>query len=106
MFVQKRTPPGLMVAGIGENERAAYLSGHRVRLIKIAIYGLSGFGAALAGIVQSSQVHTSAAVYGEFGTELDVIAAVVLGATGLMDGNGSIGRTLICVLFLGVINTA
>ena len=104
MFTQKRTPLGLMVAGIGENERTAYLSGHRVRLTKIAIYGLSGFGAALAGIVQSSQVHTSAAVYGEFGTELDVIAAVVLGGTSLMGGNGSIARTLIGVLFLGVIN--
>ena len=104
MFVQKRTPIGLIVAGIGENERAAYLSGHRVRLTKIAIYGLSGMGAALAGIVQSSQVHTAAAVYGEFGTELDVIAAIVLGGTSLMGGNGSIGRTLIGVIFLGVIN--
>jgi ribose/xylose/arabinose/galactoside ABC-type transport system permease subunit len=104
MFVQKRTPLGLLVAGIGENERAAYLSGHRVRPIKIAIYGLSGFGAALAGIIQTSQVHTSAATYGEFGTELDVIAAVVLGGTSLMGGNGSIARTLTGVLFLGVIN--
>jgi ribose/xylose/arabinose/galactoside ABC-type transport system permease subunit len=60
---------------------------------KIEIYGLSGFGAALAGLVQSSQVHTSAAVYGEFGTELDVIAAIVLGGTSLMG-----------VVFLGVIN--
>ena len=95
---------GLLVAGIGENERAAYLSGHRVRLIKILLYGLSGLGAAIAGIIQSSQVHTAAATYGEFGTELDVIAAVVLGGTSLMGGNGSIMRTLAGVLFLGVIN--
>ena len=103
-LVQKRTPLGLLVAGIGENERAAYLSGHRVRLIKILLYGLSGLGAAIAGIIQSSQVHTAAATYGEFGTELDVIAAVVLGGTSLMGGNGSIMRTLAGVLFLGVIN--
>ena len=43
-------------------------------------------------------------MYGEFGTELDVIAAIVLGGTSLMGGNGSIGRTLIGVIFLGVIN--
>ena len=104
MFVQKSTPLGLIIAGIGENERAAYLSGLRVRLVKIAVYGLSGFGAALAGIVQSSQVHTAAAVYGEFGTELDVIAAIVLGGTSLMGGNGSIASTLMGVIFLGVIN--
>jgi ribose transport system permease protein len=39
------------VASIGENERAAYLSGHRVAVTKTFVYGLSGFGAALAGII-------------------------------------------------------
>jgi ribose/xylose/arabinose/galactoside ABC-type transport system permease subunit len=104
ILVQNRTVLGLLVAAIGENERAAYLSGHRVRITKTALYALSGLGAALAGIIQSSQVHTAAATYGEFGTELDVIAAVVLGGTSLMGGSGTIARTLIGVLFLGVIN--
>jgi ribose/xylose/arabinose/galactoside ABC-type transport system permease subunit len=104
ILIQNRTVLGLLVAAIGENERAAYLSGHRVRLTKTALYGLSGLGAALAGIIQASQVHTAAATYGEFGTELDVISAVVLGGTSLMGGSGSIARTLMGVLFLGVIN--
>lgn len=60
--------------------------------------------AALAGIIQSSQVHTGSATYGEFGTELDVIAAVVLGGTSLMGGKGSVARTVLGVLFLGVMN--
>ncbi len=104
IFVQSRTALGLQVPAIGENERAAFLSGLGVRPIKMSLYALSGFGAALAGIIQSSQVHTAAATYGEFGTELDVIAAVVLGGTSLMGGNGSIGKTLLGILFLGVIN--
>lgn len=104
MLVQSWTALGLQVPAIGENERAAFLSGLRVRPIKMSLYALSGFGAALAGIIQSSQVHTAAATYGEFGTELDVIAAVVLGGTSLMGGNGSIGKTLLGILFLGVIN--
>ncbi len=104
IFIQYRTALGLLVAAIGENERASYLSGHPVRIIKTALYSLSGLGAALAGIIQSSQVHTAAATYGEFGTELDVIASVVLGGTSLMGGSGSIARTLMGVLFLGVIN--
>jgi ribose/xylose/arabinose/galactoside ABC-type transport system permease subunit len=37
-------------------------------------------------------------------TELDVIAAVVLGGTSIMGGNGSIAKTMLGVLFLGVIN--
>lgn len=105
MVLQRMTPFGLLVASIGENERAAYLSGHRVAITKTLVYGLSGFGAALAGIVQSSQVHTALATYGPFGTELDVIAAVVLGGTSIMGGNGSIAKTLLGVLFLGVLNS-
>lgn len=104
IFVQHAMPLGLQVAAIGENERAARLSGHRTRRTKTAVYGLCGVGAALAGIVQASQVHTAAATYGEFGTELDVIAAVVLGGTSLTGGRGSVARTVMGVLFLGVMN--
>jgi ribose/xylose/arabinose/galactoside ABC-type transport system permease subunit len=104
IFVQRRTPLGLLVAAIGDNERAAYLSGHRVRATKTLVYAISGFGAALAGIIQSSQVHTALATYGPFGTELDVIAAVVVGGTSIMGGHGSVARTLLGVFFLGVVN--
>lgn len=104
VFIQRRTALGLLVAAIGDNERAAYLSGHRTRTTKTLVYMISGFGAALAGIIQSSQVHTALATYGPFGTELDVIAAVVLGGTSIMGGNGSVARTLVGVLFLGIVN--
>lgn len=104
LFVQKMTPLGLRVAAIGENERAAYLSGHGTRLTKTALYGICGMCAALAGIIQTSQVHTAAATYGEFGTELDVVAAIVVGGTRLTGGKGSIARTVLGVLFLGVLN--
>ncbi|MBV9432169.1 MAG: ABC transporter permease [Hyphomicrobiales bacterium] len=104
IFIQRRTPLGLLVAAIGDNERAAYLSGHCTRATKTLVYVISGLGAALAGIIQSSQVHTALATYGPFGTELDVIAAVVLGGTSITGGNGSVARTLLGVFFLGVVN--
>ena len=104
IFIQRRTPLGLLVAAIGDNERAAYLSGHKTCTTKTLIYGISGFGAALAGIIQSSQVHTALATYGPFGTELDVIAAVVVGGTSIMGGNGSVARTTLGVLFLGIVS--
>lgn len=104
IIVQRATPLGLLVAAIGNNERAAYLSGHSTWITKVLVYTISGTGAALAGIIQSSQVHTALATYGPFGTELDVIAAVVLGGTSVMGGNGSIARTLLGIFFLGVIN--
>ncbi|MDP1702414.1 MAG: ABC transporter permease [Aestuariivirga sp.] len=104
IMVQRATPLGVLVAAIGNNERAAYLSGHSTWATKVLVYTISGTGAALAGIIQSSQVHTALATYGPFGTELDVIAAVVLGGTSIMGGNGSIARTVLGVFFLGVIS--
>ena len=104
LFAQKRTPLGLVVSALGDNERAAWLSGHRTRLTTMWLYGLCGLCAALAGIIQASQVHTGSATYGEFGTELDVIAAVVLGGTQLTGGKGSVARTVLGVLFLGTLN--
>ena len=104
IFIQRRTPLGILVVAIGDNERAARLSGHRTRITKTIVYAISGFGAALAGIIQSSQVHTALATYGPFGTELDVIAAVVLGGTSILGGNGSVARTVLGVLFLGIVN--
>ncbi|WP_068311058.1 ABC transporter permease [Polycladidibacter hongkongensis] len=104
VFVQRKTVFGLLVSNVGDNERAAFLSGRATRRIKMATYAICGMGAALAGIIQASQVHTASATFGEFGTELDVIAAVVLGGTSMMGGKGSILRTVMGVLFLGVLN--
>lgn len=106
VFVQRRSALGLRVAAIGDNERVAWLSGHRTRLTTLSLYGLSGLCAALAGVIQASQVHTGSATYGEFGIELDVIAAVVLGGTRLSGGRGSVARTVLGVLFLGALNNA
>lgn len=104
VFVQRRTPLGLRIAAIGDNETAAFLSGHDTRRTKLALYVLSSLCAALAGVVLASQVHTGSATYGEFGIELDVIAAVALGGTRLTGGTGSVARTLAGVMFLGVLN--
>jgi ribose/xylose/arabinose/galactoside ABC-type transport system permease subunit len=105
VLLQSRTTFGLQVAAVGDNERAAYLSDRSVRLVKLATYVICGSTAALAGVIQSSQVYTASANFGEFGTELDVIAAVVLGETSLQGGKGSVLRTVIGVLFLGVISS-
>lgn len=103
-WIQKRTSFGLLVSSIGDNARAVSLSGRSVAGTVCLVYLLSGVGAAIAGMLLSSQVHTASATYGEFGTELDVIAAVVLGGASLMGGKGSVLRTVFGVLLLGVIN--
>ena len=105
IIVQRATPLGRACCS-NRQQRTRSLSqwAPHLRSQKTLVYTISGLGAALAGIIQSSQVHTALATYGPFGTELDVIAAVVLGGTSIMGGNGSMARTLLGVFFLGVIN--
>ena len=103
-LVQTWTRLGFSVFAVGENETAARLSGLAVWRTKMAVYVISGLGAGLAGMILSSQVHTATSTYG-IGYELDVIAAVVVGGTSLFGGTGSVHRSVLGVLLIGVINS-
>jgi ribose/xylose/arabinose/galactoside ABC-type transport system permease subunit len=103
MFIQVRTRFGLHVFAVGENLEAARLAGLPLIGTKALVYTISGIGAAIAGLVLSSQVHTASAVYGN-GLELDVIASIVLGGTSLMGGSGSVHRSVLGALLIGIIN--
>lgn len=58
-YIARRLPFGRHVYAIGDNERAAELSGVKVKQIKVLVYTLSGFCAAIAGIVVSTQLLAS-----------------------------------------------
>ena len=101
-IVAAKTPFGRRVYAIGGNERAAELSGVRVNRVKLAVYVISGFCAALAGVIIASQLVAAHPATGET-FELNAIAAVVLGGTSLFGGRGSIGGTIIGALVIGVL---
>jgi simple sugar transport system permease protein len=94
---------GRYVYAIGGNEQATRLSGVAVDRVKIAVYGLSGMLASLAGVLYTAQYLQGKPDAGE-GIELDAIAAVVIGGTSLMGGKGSIGGTLVGVLIFGFLS--
>lgn len=96
-------PVGRYLYGLGGNEEAVRLSGVRVERYKLLAYVLSGFTAAIAGLVLSSRLMSGQPNAG-VGFELDAIAAVVLGGTAITGGRGSIVGTLIGALTLGVLN--
>ena len=102
-YVAQRTPFGRRVYAVGGNERASALSGVRVERIKIAVYMISGFCAAVAGLIVSSQLVASHPASGET-FELNAIAAAVLGGTSLSGGRGMIGGTIIGAFVIGVLN--
>ena len=101
-YVAMRTPFGRRVYAVGGNERAAGLSGVRVDRVKISVYMISGFCAAVAGLIVSSQLVASHPASGET-FELNAIAAAVLGGTSLSGGRGTIGGTIIGAFVIGVL---
>jgi erythritol transport system permease protein len=101
-FVARYTPFGRQVYATGGNERAAELSGVRVRRVKFLVYVISGFCAAMVGLIIASQLGAAHPATGET-FELNAIAAVVLGGTSLMGGRGTIAGTIIGAFVIGVL---
>ena len=100
--VAGRTPFGRHVYAVGGNERAALLAGVPVRRVTVRVYVISGFCAALVGLLIAAQLGAAHPATGET-FELNAIAAVVLGGTSLMGGRGSIVGTLIGAFVIGVL---
>ncbi len=99
----KKTPLGRYIYAIGGNEKATKLSGINTDKIKIAVYGLNGFLAAVSGIILTSRLNSAQPMAAE-GYELDAIAAVVLGGTSLSGGSGGVVGTIVGALIIAVLN--
>jgi hypothetical protein len=99
-YIARRLPFGRHVYAIGDNERAAELSGVKVKQVKVLVYTLSGLCAAIAGIVVSAQLLASHPANGT-AFEMNAIAAVVLGGTSLAGGRGTVLGTLIGAFVIG-----
>lgn len=101
-YVAKKLPFGRHVYAIGDNERAAELSGVKVNNVKVWVYTISGLCAALAGIVVTSQLVASHPATGT-AFEMNAIAAVVLGGTSLAGGRGTVVGTIIGAFVIGIL---
>jgi simple sugar transport system permease protein len=103
--VAHRTRFGRNVYAIGGNENSSFMMGLPVATTKITIYAISGFCAALGGVVFTLQTRSGNPLTG-MGLELDAIAAVVIGGTLLTGGVGYMEGTLLGILIYGTILTA
>lgn len=93
---------GRTVYAIGGGEQSARLMGLNVARTKVAVYVISGVCGGLAGLLLTAY---SGAGYPRngIGTELDAIAAVVIGGTLLTGGTGYVLGSLVGVLVYGTI---
>ena len=103
LFVLRKTPFGRWVYATGGNERAAELAGVPVRNVKLWVYMISGFCAATAGIILTSELTSAAPQLGE-SFELNAIAAVVIGGAALTGGRGNVRGVLLGAFVIGFLS--
>lgn len=101
-IVLRRSVFGRYLTGIGTNEEAMRLAGVNPKPYKLAVFVLMGALAGLAGLMQISRLEAADPNAG-IGTELQVIAAVVIGGTSLMGGRASVLNTFFGVLIIAVL---
>ena len=104
ILVARYTGFGRAVYAVGGNEQSALMMGLPVGRTRVAVYALSGFCAALAGVLFAFYMLSGYGLHAQ-GAELDAIAAVVIGGTLLAGGYGYIAGALSGVLVLGAIQT-
>jgi ribose transport system permease protein len=88
-FVLARTPFGRQLYAMGNNPDAARKAGLPTARLLAAVYLISGFCAALAGIVSVAQLGSVSPTFGAK-REFDAVAAAVLGGTSLFGGRGTV----------------
>ena len=102
-FVMQYTRFGRTIYAVGGNEQSARLMGLATGRIKVLVYVVSGVCAGLAGLVLTAYAGAGYPRNG-IGTELDVIAAVVIGGTLLTGGTGYVFGSMIGVFVFATIN--
>jgi ribose/xylose/arabinose/galactoside ABC-type transport system permease subunit len=102
-YVLNYTAFGKKIYAVGGNQTAARYSGIKTKKINISAYAISGFTAAIAGIMLASW-NQQAIAKAAFGYENDVLTAIVVGGTSLLGGEGSIQGAMFGALLVGMIN--
>ncbi|WP_018086708.1 ABC transporter permease [Desulfurispora thermophila] len=97
-----RTTTGRYIYAVGGNPEASRLSGINVDRILIIVYTLSGFLAALAGLVLVGRVNAAYPLAG-LGYEFDAIAAAIIGGASFFGGVGTVWGTLIGAMIMAVL---
>lgn len=104
VFVLTRTSFGRVVYGIGNRERAAYLSGIDTRRVVLIAFAVSGGLSAFGGVLLAGYASKAAQSMGD-AYLLPSIAAVVLGGTSILGGRGSYLGTVAGVILITLLQS-
>ena len=101
-IILSRTIFGQGIYAVGGSAEAARLAGLRVSLVRCATYVIVGALAAFAGSIDTSRLGTAQADQGQT-LPLLAITVVILGGTALMGGEGTMWRTVVGLLIVGIL---
>ncbi|MEM7717684.1 MAG: ABC transporter permease [Pseudomonadota bacterium] len=104
MWLMKFTGFGRLLFALGSNERATKLSGVRSWQVYLALYALSGFIAALAGLLYLGIIRQPSLSLAN-PLLLPSVAAAVIGGTSIFGGRGSYAGAIVGALILRVLDT-
>lgn len=104
-LLTRRTALGTLIEAVGVNPVASRLAGLNARSLTWIVYIFSGFCAAVAGLMISSNVTAADANNAALFIEMDAILAVVIGGTSLAGGRYSLVGTLIGALIIQTLTT-
>ena len=93
------------IYALGGSREAAERAGFNIPRIQYFIYGTVGFLAGIGGIIYAS-LNRQANPQELVGSELNVIAAVVLGGASITGGRGTVIGTILGVVLVVTMNTS
>ena len=102
-WLLNRTMMGRGVYAMGGSLAIAERLGYNLRSIHLFVFGYTGMLAGIAGILHVSN-NRLANPFDLVGSELDVIAAVILGGARITGGTGTVVGTLLGVVLVTLIN--
>lgn len=104
VFLLTRTTFGRAIYGIGNRERAAYLSGIRTQRVVLITFALAGGLSAFGGILLAGYASKAAQAMGD-AYLLPSIAAVVLGGASILGGSGKYIGTVAGVILITLLQS-
>jgi ABC-type xylose transport system, permease component len=102
-FITQKTILGRHIYALGGNEKAARLSGIKIKRVKFFVFVNMGVLSALSGLVVAGRLNAATPKAG-VNFELDAIAACFIGGASASGGIGKIMGAIIGALVMGVLN--
>jgi D-xylose transport system permease protein len=104
-FILRRTVYGRRIFAVGGSIEAARRAGISVPFIRMSVFTISGFMAAVGGLFLAGQIESASQTSGGGNLLMNAIAAAVIGGTSLFGGRGKTWSALLGALVIGSIQS-